>query len=352
MAEKDIKQQAAKTTEEAVTNEAKELLMDAEKPKRMTKEEKTAYKEAKKRAAKKKKAAAALSLRQARAGYWFILPWMIGALFLFLIPVLRSLMYSFYDVRPAVGTVDMKFVGFDNYIYVFTKDENFLPRLATAMKDMLYQVPIIAFFSMFIAQILNQKFVGKTLARILFFLPVIIASGVVIQILTMTGMSTTVSLEGSSNIFTFQEESIVLKILDQSGMSKSVIDYLKQIVGNIFDITWKSGIQILLYLSALQGIPKSYYEVSSMEGATAWEEYWKITFPLLSPMTLVCVVYTIIDSFTYYQNGVMRLIDGRGFTTGDAGIGAAMSWIYFLIIALILALIVRFIFAKTVYADE
>ncbi len=351
MAEKDIKQQAAKTNEEA-TKEAGQQLLDEEQPKRITKAEKAAYKEAKKRAAKKKKAAAALSLRQARAGYWFILPWMVGALFLFLIPVVRSLIYSFCDVRPAVGSIDMRFVGFDNYVYVFRKSETFMPAMAEALKNMLYQVPIIAFFSMFIAQILNQKFIGKTLARILFFLPVIIASGVIIEILTKTGMSTSVSLEASSNIFTFQEESVVLKILNQSGLSQSIINYLKQIVGNIFDITWKSGIQILLYLSALQGIPKSYYEVSSMEGATAWEEYWKITFPLLSPMTLVCVVYTIIDSFTYYQNEVMRLIDSCGFTTGDAGIGAAMSWIYFLVIAIILVLIVRFVFAKAVYTEE
>lgn len=89
-----------------------------------------------------------------------------------------------------------------------------------------------------------------------------------------------------------------------------------------------------------------------MEGATPWEEYWQITFPLLSPMTLVCVVYTIIDSFTYYQNDVMKLIDSNGFTSGNAGIGAAMAWIYFLIIAVILVLIVKFVFAKTVYTEE
>lgn len=330
--------------------ESKPEILD--KPKRLTKEERADIREANKRAAKKRKAAAALSEKQARAGYWFIAPWIVGVIFLFLIPVVTSLIYSFCRVGVRAGGAKLTFVGLSNYIYIFTKSETFLPALADSLKDMLYQVPIIAFFSMFIAQILNQKFVGRTAARIMFFLPVIIASGVVIEILTKTGMSTNVNLGQQSNIFTFQEESAILKILNQSGISQSVIEYLKTLVSNIFDITWKSGIQILLYLSALQGIPKSYYEVSSMEGATPWEEYWKITFPLLSPMSLVCVVYTIIDSFTYYQNTVMQLIDTNNMASGNAGIGAAISWVYFLVIALILVLIVKFVFAKTVYTEE
>ena len=205
---------------------------------------------------------------------------------------------------------------------------------------------------MFIAQILNQKFVGRTAARIVFFLPVIIASGVLLEILSLIGMDTSVSLEGSSNIFTFQNESVLLKVMDQSGISPEITGYLKGLVGNIFDITWKSGIQIILYISGLQSIPKSYYEVSSMEGATAWEEFWKITFPLLSPTTLVCVVYTIIDSFTFYQNQVMRLIDENNMASGNSGIGSAMAWMYFLIIGIILVLVVKVIFAKTVYTEE
>lgn len=340
------------TNKENTTPAKKEAGVLDEKTKRMTKEERTKLREAKKRAARKRKAAAALSERQARAGYWFIAPWIVGVVFLFLIPVVTSLIYSFCNVGVRAGGARLKFVGLDNYVYIFTKSETFLPALADSLKDMLYQVPIIAFFSMFIAQILNQKFVGRTAARIMFFLPVIIASGVVIEILTKTGMSTSVSLGASSNIFTFQEESVIIKILNQSGLSQTVITYLKTLVSNIFDITWKSGIQILLYLSALQSIPKSYYEVSSMEGATPWEEYWKITFPLLTPMTLVCVVYTIIDSFTYYQNEVMKLIDTNNMASGNAGIGSAMAWIYFLIIAVILVLMVKFVFSKTVYTEE
>ena len=327
-----------------------EVILDSER--KPSKEEIKAAKEAAKRAKAKRKAAAALSERQARAGYWFILPWIIGVVFLFLVPVITSLVYSFSDVNVRAGGIKLAFAGIDNYIYIFRKSETFIPALLDSLKDMLYQVPIIAFFSMFIAQILNQKFVGRTVARVMFFLPVIIASGVILEILSKTGMSTSVSLNETSNVFTFQEESVILKVLNQSGLSPTIIDYLKSLVGNIFDITWKSGIQILLYLSALQGIPKSYYEVSSMEGATAWEEYWKITFPLLSPMTLVCVVYTIIDSFTYYQNKVMQLIDQNGVATGNAGIAAAMAWTYFVIIAVILVLIVKFVFAKTVYTEE
>ncbi|MDP4132602.1 MAG: sugar ABC transporter permease [Bacillota bacterium] len=340
------------TKENSQAVESEEELTEEQKAPRPTKEEKESLRATNKTIKKKKKAAAALSLRQAKTGYWFILPWMIGAFFLFLIPVLSSLVYSFCEVGAKAGGIRLNFVGFDNYAYIFTKDENFLPYLTGSLKDMLYQVPIIAFFSMFIAQMLNQKFFGRTVSRILFFLPVIIASGVTLEILKTTGMSTTVSLNQSSNIFTYQDNSVILEFLNESGLSNSVIEYLKNIVGSIFDITWKSGIQILLYLSALQGIPKSYYEVSSLEGATAWEEYWKITFPLLSPMTLVCVIYTIIDSFTYYQNKIMKMIDANGVSSGKAGIGSAVAWTYFLVIIIILVLIVKFIFSKTVYTDE
>ena len=333
-----------------MANKENEVILDSER--KPSKEEVKAAKEAAKRAKAKRKAAAALSERQARVGYWFILPWVVGVIYLFLIPVITSLIYSFCDVSVRAGGINLDFEGFSNYVYIFRKDPDFIPYLLDSLKDMLYQVPIIAFFSMFFAQILNQKFIGRTLARVMFFLPVIIASGVILEILSKTGMSTSVSLNETSNVFTFQEESVILKVLNQSGLSPAIIDYLKSLVGNIFDITWKSGIQILLYLSALQGIPKSYYEVSSMEGATAWEEYWKITFPLLSPMTLVCVVYTIIDSFTYYQNKVMQLIDRNGVATGNAGIASAVAWTYFLVIAIILALIVKFVFAKTVYTEE
>lgn len=337
--------------ENTAPSQAKAVAFD-DKPKRLTKEEKAKIREDRKRAAKKRKAAAALSEKQARAGYWFISPWIIGVIFLFLVPVVTSFIYSFCRVGVRAGGAKLDFVGLDNYVYIFTKSESFLPALANSLKDMLYQVPIIAFFSMFIAQILNQKFIGRTAARVMFFLPVIIASGVVIEILTKTGMSTTVNLGSQSNIFTFQEESAIIKILNQSGLNQTVITYLKSLVSNIFDITWKSGIQILLYLSALQGIPKSYYEVSSMEGATPWEEYWKITFPLLMPMTLVCVVYTIIDSFTYYQNEVMQLIDSNNMASGNAGIGSAISWVYFLIIGIILVLIAKFIFGKASSSEE
>lgn len=331
----------------AVSEETKE----DENFKCLTKEEKLELRASRKRAAKKRKAAAALSLKQARVGYWFISPWIIGIIFLFMIPALTSLIYSFCTVGVKVGGVSLKFSGIENYIYIFTKSETFLPALTNSLKDMLYQVPIIAFFSMFIAQILNQKFAGRTYARIIFFLPVIIASGVVLDLIGPV-MGTTVSLEAQENIFTFQEESLIINILNQSDLNPKIIEYLTSIVSDIFDITWKSGIQILLYLSALQGIPKSYYEVSSMEGATPWEEYWKITFPLLSPMTLVCVVYTIIDSFTYAQNEVMRLIDINNIASGNAGQGAAMSWTYFLMIAIILVLVIKFVFSKAVYTEE
>lgn len=296
----------------------------------------------------KKRKGLTLSQRRDRIGYVFILPWIIGFIFLFMVPAVQSLMYSFSNVNVTANGMKLDFIGFDNFIKAFTQDAEFPRELVNSIGTMIYEVPIIAFFSMFIAGMLNQKFKGRTAARILFFLPVIIASGATIEILTQGGMSTSVS--GGTSIY-MSYDNALFDMLMNAGFNMQLVDYLTAIVSKIFDITWKSGIQILLYLSALQGIPSSYYEVSSLEGATAWEEFWKITFPLLSPMTLVCVIYSIIDSFTDYQNTVMQLVD-KSYKALNYGYSAAQAWVYFLLIFIIIGLVNKLIFRNTVYTEE
>lgn len=294
------------------------------------------------------KRGASLEAKQSRAGYVFILPWIIGVIFFFGIPAFQSLIYSFSDVKVKASGMLLNFAGFKNYHYALFSDATYIPAITTSLLNMLYEVPIIAFFSMFIAGMLNQKFRGRTVTRILFFLPVIIASGAILEILQTSGMS--MDVNGTDTIYMFKTNTLETALLN-AGMNYTLISYLTGIVSKIFDITWKSGIQILLYLSALQGIPSSYYEVSSLEGATAWEEFWKITFPLLTPMTLVCVIYTIIDSFTYYQNGVMRLIDTQ-YAALQFARSSAMSWLYFIIILIIIGLVAGVVFKNTVYTEE
>ncbi|MDP4118349.1 MAG: sugar ABC transporter permease [Bacillota bacterium] len=295
---------------------------------------------AKKKKEKQKKPMT-LAARSALTGYGFIAIWIIGFLFIFAKPMLLSFIYSFSKVRLGRAAVRTTFIGLRNYKYIFNEDPFYTQNIFGALSTMLYEVPIISIFSMFIASMLNQEFKGRTFARVLFFLPVIIASGVTIQILKEGGMSTTMSTSTDS-VYLFQ--STALKdLLMSTGFNSKFIETMTSVIDKIFDITWKSGVQILLYLSGLQTIPKSYYEVSSMEGATAWEEFWKITFPMLMPITLVCVIYTIIDSFTYYDNPVMLQIKDS-FKALEFGHASAMSIIFCIIIFVLVVLVTKTVF--------
>ena len=279
--------------------------------------------------------------RNAVTGYCFIALWLVGFLFIFAKPMITAIIYSFSNVRLRPRELVTSFIGFANYNHAFNVDPNYTQNILKALGTMLYEVPIISIFSMFIASMLNQEFKGRTVARVLFFLPVIIASGAVIQILKEGGMSTTMS-NSTDSVYLFQ--STALKdILTHAGINSKLVETITSVIDKIFDITWKSGVQILLYLSGLQTIPKSYYEVSSMEGATGWEEFWKITFPMLMPITLVCVVYTIIDSFTYYDNPVMRQISTY-ISNLEFGQAAAMSMVFCIIIFVIVVAITKTIF--------
>jgi ABC-type sugar transport system permease subunit len=179
-------------------------------------------------------------------------------------------------------------------------------------------------------------------------LPVIIASSVVIEILQKSGMQTDIASGSSSYLY---QATGIKSILENGGLDVNIVNIISNIVNKIFDITWKSGIQIILYLTAFQSIPKSYYEVCNIEGATKWDAFWKVTFPILSPFTLICVVYSIIDNFTSYQNKVMVQID-EYFNKLDYSFSAAMSWIYFIIILVIIAIITRIMYGKIVYIDD
>lgn len=291
-----------------------------------------------------KKRRLSLTEKNNMVGYGFISIWLIGAIFFFIIPVITTLIYSFSDVTVTKEGMKTAFVGWKNYQQALLINPDFTRNLWESLVAMVGQVPIIVLFSMVIAVILNQNFRGRGVARVLFFLPVIIASGISIQILTQNGMSTDVS--GQDTMFMFKAT-----IFPAEMGSSPVITYLQNLVNQIFNICWKSGIQILLFLSGLQTVPKSYYEVSSLEGATPWEEFWKITFPLLSPFSLLCVIYTIIDTFTDSSNIVMTLIKSA-FDGLDYGLSSAMSWVYFVVILLVVLLVQKIIFRNVVYMED
>lgn len=291
-----------------------------------------------------------MSKMQRRRAWWgrlFILPWFIGAFFFFVIPMLTTVVWAFSNVNFATRT--STFIGVENFRSLFTEDANFLPNLVKSVGSVILQVPVIVVFSLFIAMILRQKFIGRTVCRAVFFFPVIIASGVVITILRTQVMMTDSATSAAQQAYMFSFPAFD-SLTQTLGLPTFITDFVTGIVNGFFDITWKSGVQIVLLLAAVNHISPSSYEAADIEGATAWEKLWKITFPLISPTILVVVIYSIIDSFTDYGNTVMKSITDY-FHEGMYAYSNAIALIYFVTILLVVGLVdlivSRFVFYST-----
>lgn len=263
-------------------------------------------------------------------GYGFIGLWLLGTLIFFLIPLVKSLWYSFNEVSIDTGSMITEWAGFDKYKGVLTSDPYYTEYLRDTLIETAWKTPMILIFSLFIAVILNQKFRGRVIARAVFFLPVIIATGPVYKIIS-GDMNTTGNAGGGmqfSTMFSIDLMGELLQFLGIYGLSDRMSDMISAIADNVFSIVWSSGIQILLFLGALQNIPPSAKEAAELEGATAWEYFWKITFPYVSPFILANFIFTVIDSFTSPTNKVMERILAMG-SDWKFGEAAAMAWIYF-----------------------
>ena len=277
--------------------------------------------------------------RKAMSGRLFILPFTIGFLLFFLKPALESLTFVFNDVSLKVGGFTMQFVGLKNLKYIFLTDPDFNKNLVSSMTSLLYKVPVVIIASLFFAIVLNSKFHGRTFVRAVFFLPVIIASGVVMEIINSDTFATSLisSSEGMKTTISASSYGLTSLLVDM-GLNEKVVEYFSYISSNLYDLMWRTGIQMIIFLAALQSISPSLYEASEVEGASAWENFWMITIPMISPMILINVVYTIIDTFTDSANVVMDQINSV-FADQQYDRAAAMSWVYFLIIGLLLAIV-------------
>lgn len=270
--------------------------------------------------------------RQARTGVLFILPFIIGFLVFMLTPMVESLIMSLSNVtlQPGKGYV-MSFLGFTNYKDALGVDPYFNQYLVEEIGRMAVNGIATIVMSFVIAVILNQNFKGRTLARAIFFLPVILSSGVLAGIESqnefydmMAGMAESVGKSSGVNI-----SAALQDLLSLSGIGSGVFKVLFDMIDAIYDIVMASGIQIIVFLSGLQAISPSLYEAADVEGCSAWEAFWKITFPMVSPLLLVNTIYTIIDFFMKNDNRVMERINTIMYSQFNFGQASAMSWIYF-----------------------
>ena len=297
---------------------------------------------------KKQKNLAGLQKRKALSGYIFISPFIIGFLVFMIKPFFQSLYMSFCTVNISAKGFENIFSGLQNYMTAITVDIEFTRLLTEELGRMVINSLAIMVFSFFVALILNQKFKGRALVRAIFFLPVILSSGVIIGVeydnSLLASMQDTIESNGTGTSIT----GTIQEVLVTSGVGSDIFKIVFDVVDGIYDVAIASGIQIIIFLSGLQTISSSMYEAAAIEGCTAWESLWKITFPMISSLFLVNWIYTIVDFCMRTDNQVMEKISEVMIVNLDYGFSAAMSWIYFGVVILIIG-VSSFLISKGVY---
>lgn len=294
-----------------------------------------------------------LSTKRSITGLLFILPWLIGFLWFYARSLFMSMEFSLSElaVKPG-GGYTLDFVGLDNFLYAFRAHASYKQVLTTSIGNMLIDVPLITFFSLFMAILLNKKFKGRTFARAIFFLPVILNSGAIMDAMElaramMSGGISSSSAEMAQAATSGMDISYYIQMFGALGLPDVLIEYVAGAVGRISEIISTSGVQIIIFIAALQSIPGSMYEVAKIEGATGYETFWKVTFPMVMPHIITNVVYTVVDSFT--SSEVVELAYKTAFTDNNYGLSSVFSLVSTAVTCLILVLVCYFIQKRTFY---
>ena len=307
-------------------------------------------------APQKKRKVVSLDKKKARAGWFFILPFVIGVILIYLPIIIDSVKLSFNEIIIVRGGgFKLQFVGLQNYRDALFKDPDFVTKLTEGLTQLVIDIPAIVIFSLFMAVMLNQKMIGRAAFRAIFFVPVILSTGLMAEIdaanVLQQNMENTndqsgaQAESGTTQIVSAMEVGALFETMKVgTGLVKTITD----LVNNVYGIINRSGVQMLIFLAGLQSVSPSIYEACSIDGATAWETFWKVTFPMISPMILVNTVYTVIDSFTSQSNAVMNFIQTY-YTNTSQVVSSAMAWIYFVIVIAIVAVVSALLSAYIFY---
>ena len=310
--------------------------------------------------APKRRKSASLDKRKARSGWIFVAPFVIGFILVYLPIVIDSIRYSFYQIKVLTGGgYQLIPVGWKNYHEALFVNPDYVETLITGLKNMIFDIPMILIFSLFMAVLLNQKMVGRAAFRAIFFIPVILSTGIMesIEAQNVLGdyMEEAEGIDdgsGQSTASDIVSAMDVEKMFQGMAVGQGLVEYVVQAINNIYNIVNRSGVQMLIFLSGLQSISPAIYESVQIDGATSWETFWKITFPMISPMILVNAVYTIIDTFTTDSNVVMTFIAQQYQQANGNVVSSAMAWMYFLIVILIIAAVSGIMSAYVFYQKK
>ncbi len=292
-----------------------------------------------------------LEKRRAISGYLFISPFIIGFLLFMVKPFVQSLYMSFCDVQVGAGSFNLIYNGLYNYNYAFKVDPDYSRLLIEGFTQMIIYSFAIMVFSFFVALVLNQEFHGRALVRAIFFLPVILSSGVILGLETDNSVIAQMHATVEDTMTGVSVTAVLENILRTAGVGTRAYETVFELIDHIYDIALASGIQIIVFLSGLQTIPRSMYEAADIEGCTAWESLWKITFPSISSLFLVNWVYTVVDFCMRSDNAVIEKIQKIMIQNQNYGAASAMTWAYFLIVIAFVG-ITSFAISKGVYYND
>ncbi len=286
-----------------------------------------------------KKRKMSLTARQSWTGFAFVSPFIIGFCVLLAPQFIQSLMFCFTDVSidPSVG-LQMGEFHFNNFKHVFQEDPTYSTQLVSSLTTLAWKVPVIVVASLFIALILKSKFIGRTFMRGVCFLPVVLATGIVMKIVSTDTVSSSVMSGNMVSSGAMVDTNALEDLLVNMGLGSEITDFINMIYSNLFGVLWDSGVQMIIFLAGLQSISPSLYEASSIEGATAWEDFWKITIPMIGPMIMLNIFYTVIERSLATGNPIMVKVLTE-YNNVNLDWSATMGWVYFAVIAVVLALV-------------
>ena len=273
-----------------------------------------------------------------RYGALFVAPWTFGVIVFVVVPLFRCFYYSLSDVVMAPEGLQTSYVGLAHYKELFFTDPYYLNDVAASLSGLFTSVPLVVALSMILAILLNQKFRGRLLARAVFFLPVIIASGAVMDVLTDFSMtSDMMGAAGGAQNAEYMQVMDFSRVFAAFDLPKGIADLLEGYLQDVFNLIWNCGVPILLFVAGLQTIPAQLYEVGRVEGITAWEEFWYVTVPMMGRVIVLAVFYTMVELFItegpVVKRAVLLLTQDMRYSASSA-----MLWPYFALVGAVMGL--------------
>lgn len=287
---------------------------------------------------KKERRPMSFEKKQRLAGYVFISPLIFGFCFLFLPSMVKTFAFSMNDIVIGNSTYTLDWKGFEYYYEALFVNADFIQYVIQSLGEMLVYVPTIIIFSLFMASVLNQKFRGRVFARSIFFLPVVLATGIVTK--ADMNYDLVATIQGMTELNEGEVQLVNMAgFLYSLNFNEALIKVVVQAANGIENVVNSSGMQIFILLAAFQEIPTSSYEAAAVEGASKWETFWKITIPSVKNQIVLTAIYTVIDIFTKTDNELFNFIYEIGFSGNQYGLAMAMYVIYLLALGIMLGIV-------------